>query len=331
VHETRKASTKREMFTSTKQFQKIMQGLAERKQQLTPDEASEDIERDEQSYRDRHAQYMTKMKNIIIKSKRIQQEAKETHNKACLKAKENQECFDSAEQKCYAAFSKYTKDLDEETSKAQEEEYYDWAGITCKKCNVRWFLTMKAILDHEKVCKGTPTASLTAGHNPAKLLTSDVHDKRMEPEATKKQSPVSDEDVTDCFVHKKVSRGTPSAPLTAADNPAKLLTSEADDKRMEATKKQSLVSEEDAADGFVHASTGRYKSLADDVPDHINPKMGWYKYGSRKCSKCKAFKQAEEFSTEEANKTADKRVSECCWEKAQLEMMFGAADELDNW
>jgi len=36
-------------------------------------------------------------------------------------------------------------------------------------------------------------------------------------------------------------------------------------------------------------------------------------------------------SHKEANKTADKRVCKCCWKKAQLDKMFGAANELDNW
>ena len=62
-------------------------------------------------------------------SRKAQQEANDTHNKACLKATENQEQFDSAEKECYASFSKYTKDLDKETFKAKEEEYYDWTCV----------------------------------------------------------------------------------------------------------------------------------------------------------------------------------------------------------
>ena len=58
---------------------------------------------------------------------------------------------------------------------------------------------------------------------------------------------------------------------------------------------------------------------------------GWYKYETRKCSKCKEFKRLNDFTTKEADKPAKKRVCEYCWEKAQITKMFGAANQMDNW
>ena len=68
-NERRKVITKRDIFSSTKNFQKIMKGLSERKQHLAPGESLDGIKHDEQSYRDRHEQYITKMKD----SNRIQE------------------------------------------------------------------------------------------------------------------------------------------------------------------------------------------------------------------------------------------------------------------
>jgi len=82
--------------------------------------------------------------------------------------------------------------------------------------------------------------------------------------------------------HEKVCNGAPTtttSTATAVDNPAKLPRSEIGDGKCDpkTTKKQSLITEEDVAGDFIHATTGQYKSLTDDVPDHINPNTGWFK------------------------------------------------------
>ena len=65
---------------------------------------------------------------------------------------------------------------------------------------------MKAVLDHEIVCEGKPKtmAPLTAANNHMKLLTPEIDDKSMKPEATKKQSTISEEDVG--FGHTSTGR-----------------------------------------------------------------------------------------------------------------------------
>ena len=70
--------------------------------------------------------------------------------------------------------------------------------------------------------------------------------------------------------------------------------------------------EEDATGDFVHPLTGEYRTAADGVPDHINPETGYYKYGVRKCSKCKEFKDKQYFTEEEADKKPSERVCNLC-------------------
>ena len=72
------------------------------------------------------------------------------------------------------------------------------------------------------------------------------------------------------------------------------------------------LTEEDVASDFIHPATGQYRSLADNIPDHINPETGYYKYGVRKCSACNEFKRTEDFSPDEAAKRADIRVCNHC-------------------
>ena len=118
--------------------------------------------------------------------------------------------------------------------------------------------------------------------------------------------------------HEKVCKGKPfAATVPAAFKIAKPNTSETEDREHESKTKQKMT-EEDVAGDFIHAATGQYKSLADYVPDHINSKTGYYKYGTRKCSKCKEFKQTYDFSAEELDKNASRRVCDCCLEKAHL-------------
>ena len=54
---------------------------------------------------------------------------------------------------------------------------------------------MKAVLDHEIVCEGKPKtmAPLTAADNRTKLLTPEIDDKSMKPEATKNKSTISED------------------------------------------------------------------------------------------------------------------------------------------
>ena len=63
----------------------------------------------------------------------------------------------------------------------------------------------------------------------------------------------------------------------------------------------------------VNPVTGQYRTIEDGVPAHVNPKTGHYKYGVRKCSKCKQFKEKSHFTEEEANKAAARRVCNVCF------------------
>lgn len=49
--------------------------------------------------------------------------------------------------------------------------------------------------------------------------------------------------------------------------------------------------------------------------EHINPENGHYKYGAKKCSKCKEIKGKGDFTEEEGSKKADKRVCYCCMDR----------------
>ena len=88
----------------------------------------------------------------------------------------------------------------------------------------------------------------------------------------------------------------------------------ASDSSVDASSNQTkqILTEEDVADDFIHQSTGQYRSIADGVPDHINPETGHYKYGYRKCSKCNEYKFRNYFTEEEAEKKADKRQCVLC-------------------
>ncbi len=112
--------------------------------------------------------------------------------------------------------------------------------------------------------------------------------------------------------------GTPTTigvPLTSAKASAPVSNEGHRNKNMTPNlPSKTLLTDEEVADDFTHPLTGQYRSVADGVPDHINPVSGHYKYGVRKCSKCKEFKHKDNFTSEEANKTADKRVCQCCME-----------------
>ena len=99
------------------------------------------------------------------------------------------------------------------------------------------------------------------------------------------------------FDHEKVCKGMDNDLLTHDIN----------------KEKQSL-SEEDVASDFINQRTGQYRSVTDGVPEYLNHENGHYKFGWRKCSHCNEFKYKNNFTEEEANKKADKRVCYCCME-----------------
>ena len=76
-----------------------------------------------------------------------------------------------------------------------------------------------------------------------------------------------------------------------------------------ATTKRPTVDSED--NEFFHPN-GRCRSIADDVPDYINPRTGYYYYGTRKCSKCQNFLTIGDFTWEESDKPAKTRVCIYC-------------------
>ena len=63
---------------------------------------------------------------------------------------------------------------------------------------------------------------------------------------------------------------------------------------------------------IVEARLESWKRQHGAVPDYVNPKTGVDKYGSRKCSSCKKFKDKSAFSRKEANKTSKKRICNAC-------------------
>ena len=59
-----------------------------------------------------------------------------------------------------------------------------------------------------------------------------------------------------------------------------------------------------------------YMDVPDDaypsVPDHIDPFTGNFKLGTRKCSKCKAYKTRQDFNGEQEKKPASRRICNAC-------------------
>lgn len=58
---------------------------------------------------------------------------------------------------------------------------------------------------------------------------------------------------------------------------------------------------------IVQARLDSWKRTQGEVPDFVNRKTGYYRYGTRKCSKCKAVKDKSAFSQNEADKPSKKR------------------------
>ena len=63
---------------------------------------------------------------------------------------------------------------------------------------------------------------------------------------------------------------------------------------------------------IVQARLDSWKRTQGEVPDFVNRKTGYYRYGTRKCSKCKAVKDKSAFSQNEADKPSKKRKCNEC-------------------
>ena len=59
-------------------------------------------------------------------------------------------------------------------------------------------------------------------------------------------------------------------------------------------------------------SDGSEFGFTNNLPDHIDPLTGQYKTGVRKCSHCKAFKTKGDYTKEEAQKPAARRLCHGC-------------------
>lgn len=75
---------------------------------------------------------------------------------------------------------------------------------------------------------------------------------------------------------------------------------------------RKLTTEEDANNDFFDPLTGRERRPDDGIPHYINPKTGYYKYGTRKCSMCGQFKERGDFTEEEEKKAAAIRICKIC-------------------
>jgi len=182
-----------------------------------------------------------------------------------------------------------------EDSETHESADIDAEGGSCKKCKMRWFMNLKACVKHEKICEAMP-ATESALDADFSTITQPAEERERERErerAREREQRAPNRNGASCF---------------NKTNPY----------------------QSGCGKYFIDASTGPYKSLSDDIPDHVNPETGCYKYGVLNCSTCNVFKQKHDFSSNEVDKRADRRVCNYFLDKDLYDNMF-AGDSQENW